>query len=85
MEPLRYIGVDPATETGDSPTIWLDEANREFVFQGWRPGPDLEKRVIATPAPNHDPGIPHHENIVRLPFRMADALRKALDAADELG
>jgi hypothetical protein len=82
---LRYIATDPETETGDSPTIWLDEEKREFVVQGWRADEALREQVTATPPPNHEPGIPAHEDVVRLPFRMADALRKALDAADQLG
>ncbi|WP_037610208.1 hypothetical protein [Streptacidiphilus rugosus] len=82
---LQFIAIDPATETGDSPTIWLDQEKQEFVIQGWKADADLRAQVTATPAPNHTPGIPEHEDIVRLPFRMANALRKALDAADELG
>jgi hypothetical protein len=82
---LRFIGIDPATETGDSPTIWLDAEKREFVIQGWRADEALRAQVTAAPAPNHEPGIPDHEDVIRLPFRMADAMRKALDAADKLG
>jgi hypothetical protein len=82
---LRFIGIDPETETGDSPTVWLDEEKREFVIQGWKADETLREQVTATPAPNHKPGIPDHEDVIRLPFRMADALRKALDAADDLG
>lgn len=82
---LRFIGIDPNTETGDSPTIWIDEDKREFVIQGWKASEGLRDEVTATPAPKHAPGIPDHEDVVRLPFRMKDAMRKALDAADDLG
>ncbi|MFC1416259.1 hypothetical protein [Streptacidiphilus cavernicola] len=55
---LRFIGIDPDTGGGNSPTVWFDEEAREFVFQGWKPNDDLRQRITETPAPNHAPGIP---------------------------
>lgn len=81
---LRFIGIDPDTETGDSPTIWFDDEAEEFVFQGWKPGDDLRRRITETPAPGHVPGIPDHELAIRMPKRMVAALRKACDVAEGL-
>ncbi|MFC1406561.1 MULTISPECIES: hypothetical protein [Streptacidiphilus] len=82
---LRFIGIDPSTDTGDSPTVWIDEDAREFVIQGWRAGEGLREQVTATPAPNHKAGVPDHEDVIRVPLRMAGVLRKACDVADGLG
>jgi len=35
---LRYIGKDPGSHVGDSPTVWLDEDDGSFVLQGWVTG-----------------------------------------------
>lgn len=81
---LRFLGIDPATETGDSPTVWFDDDTREFVLQGWKVGDDLRRQITETPAPNHAPGIPDHEDVIRMPARMAQVLREACDAAERL-
>jgi hypothetical protein len=80
--PLKYIGVDPETGDADSSTVWFDEAAREFVFQGLKADDDLRKRITETPAPGHVPGIPDHEDVIRMPARMVAVLRKACDAAE---
>ncbi|MGK5530146.1 hypothetical protein [Streptomyces sp. URMC 129] len=82
---LRFIAVDPETGQQGSPTIWLDEENAELVVQGWRPGPALEAEVIATPPPGHEPGIPPHEAVIRIPARMVPMLREACDVAERAG
>ena len=84
---LHFVGIDPNTKTGDSPTVWFDDDTREFVLQGWKVDDDLRRQITETPAPGHTPGIPDHEDVIRMPARMADVLRKACDAAErtELG
>lgn len=84
MKPLRYIGVDPSTDDRDSPTVWFDEEAQELVFQGWKPGDELHRRIAETPAPNHAPGIPDHEYAIRMPKRMVAVIRKACDVAEGL-
>ncbi|MFE7839044.1 hypothetical protein ACFU53_24240 [Streptomyces sp. NPDC057474] len=79
---LRFIGIDPNTGTGESPTVWVDESNNDLVIQGWQPTPELEAECAAFEAPGHAAGIPDHEAIVRIPARMAPILRKACDAAE---
>ncbi|MBF9072628.1 hypothetical protein I2501_31880 [Streptacidiphilus sp. NEAU-YB345] len=85
MTALRFIGVDPNTEQGESPTVWVDDEKRELVFQGYKPGDHLMEQIDAIPAPDHALGIPDHEYAIRLPFSMIPNIRKACDAADELG
>jgi hypothetical protein len=79
---LRFIGIDPNTGTGESPTVWVDESSRDLVIQGWKPEPELEAACAAFEAPGHAAGIPESEAVVRIPARMVPILRKACDAAE---
>lgn len=80
---LRFIGVDPSSEQGDSPTIWVDTDTREFLIQGWRTTPDQEARCYAAgTAPGHEAGVPAHEALVRVPACMARLIREACDALE---
>ncbi|MCA1219747.1 hypothetical protein [Streptomyces sp. 8L] len=82
MSPLRFIGIDPETNTGESPTVWVDEDKRELVFQGWKPDPRLEAECAAFELPGHAVGIPDTEAVIRIPARMIPDIRKACDAAE---
>ena len=75
----------PATKDTGVLSVWVDAQAREIVIQGWAAGEELRERVTATPAPNHLPGIPDGEDVVRLPAHLVPALRKACDEADRLG
>ncbi|EPD63193.1 hypothetical protein [Streptomyces sp. HGB0020] len=79
---LRFIGIDPNTGTGESPTVWVDDSKKELVIQGWKPEAALEAECAAFEVPGHATGIPDHEGIVRVPFRMVPILREACDAAE---
>lgn len=79
---LRFIGIDPNTGTGESPTVWVDETKGELVIQGWRPEAALEAECAAFEVPGHAAGIPDHEAVVRVPARMVPILREACDAAE---
>jgi hypothetical protein len=65
--------------------VWVDDESRELVIQGYRPDDRLLEQIYDNPAPDHAPGIPEHEAAIRIPFRMIPSIRKACDAADELG
>ncbi|MFC1406146.1 MULTISPECIES: hypothetical protein [Streptacidiphilus] len=82
---LRFIGVDPDTKSGGSPTVWVDEDTAEIVIQGWKINDALRRRVEQNPAPDHAAGIPATEDVVRLPARMAPILKEACNAAIRLG
>ena len=79
---LRFLGIDPDTGTANSPTVWVDEQREEFVFQGWRPSPELEAECAAVEIPGHAVGIPDGEGVIRIPFRMAQMIREACDVAE---
>lgn len=81
--PLRFIGIDPNTKTADSPTVWVDEEKVEFVFQGWKAGPELEAEAGAFEVPGHAVGIPDDEAVIRIPASMVDMIRKACDAIEQ--
>lgn len=82
---LRFIGIDPDTGQQGSPTVWVDEKNRELVLQGWKPSEQLEALCAAFEVPGHAPGIPPHEAVIRIPVRMVPTLRKACDVAERTG
>lgn len=79
---LRFIGIDPNTGQGESPTVWVDEQAHELVIQGWKPSPEVEERVAAFEIPGHAVGIPDHEAVIRVPARMMQILREACDAVE---
>jgi len=79
---LRFIGIDPNTGTGESPTVWVDEGKNELVIQGWKPDREIEAQCAAFEVTGHAVGIPEHEAVVRVPARMVSILREACNAAE---
>lgn len=73
---LRSFGKDPETNGDHCPTVWLDAEKHEIVFQGWKADETLQTECLETGP------IPDTEAVVRLPIRMAQQIREALDAAD---
>ena len=73
---LSCFGKDPETNGDHCPTVFLDEEKQEFVFQGWKADEALQAECLATGP------IPDTEAVVRLPVRMAQQIREALDAAE---
>ena len=81
---LLFIGVDPSTGDGDSPTVWVDQNTNDIIIQGYKADELLRQQVTATPPPGHTSGIPGHEDVVRIPARLVESLRKACDVAEGL-
>ncbi|MEV0638527.1 hypothetical protein AB0I77_27010 [Streptomyces sp. NPDC050619] len=79
---LQFIGIDPNTGEGESPTVWADQERQELVFQGWKAGPELEAECAAFEVPDHAKGIPEHEAVIRIPARMVQIVREACDAIE---
>jgi len=79
---LEFIGIDPSTGTGESPTVWVDKDAGELVIQGWRASAEVKAQCAATEVPGHAAGIPEHEAVVRIPARMVHIVREACDAAE---
>lgn len=82
MSSLLFIGIDPNTGDKQSPTVWVDQEKQELVFQGWKPGPELEAQCAAFEAPGHAKGIPENEAVIRIPARMVHMIREACDAVE---
>ncbi|UCM91492.1 hypothetical protein [Streptomyces marincola] len=80
---LLFIGIGPDTGDKQSPTLWVDLENRELVFQGWKPNPELEAECAATEVPGHARGIPENEAVIRIPARMAAMIREACDTVEQ--
>lgn len=79
---LQFIGIDPNSDEGDSPTVWADQARHELVFQGWKANAELTAECAAFELPGHAKGIPDNETVIRIPARMIDIIREACDAIE---
>jgi hypothetical protein len=69
MAALHFIGKDPGSPQGGSPTVWIDEEDGSIVVQGWRLDEATMDQVQATGA------VPEHETVVRIPARMLPYLK----------
>jgi hypothetical protein len=58
---LRFLGKDPDSPNGESPTLYYDEERDTYVFQGWKVT-DLERLTQMD--------IPEHETVIEFPKRM---------------
>jgi hypothetical protein len=58
---LRFLGTDPGSPSGGSPTLYYDEENDTYVIQGWK---------ITDPTVLAQLSIPEHETVIRFPRRM---------------
>ncbi|MEV4888993.1 hypothetical protein AB0K48_06360 [Nonomuraea sp. NPDC055795] len=57
---LRFLGQDPLSPNGDSPTIWED--GTDYILRGF---------VVTDRAALSEIGpIPEHETVIRFPKRM---------------
>jgi len=61
---LRFLGVDPSSPGGDSPSLFYDDVDDSYVIQGWRVDEATMTEVLAIGE------VPPHETVVRLPRRM---------------
>lgn len=83
---LDFVGMDPDTKAGGSPTVWIEDETHEIVIQGWKADGVLEARICGAEwVADHARGIPDHEAVVRIPMRMIPILRKACDDAERAG
>ena len=81
--PLLFIGIDPSTGDGESPTVWVELEKGELVIQGWKPEPELQAECARFEVPGHAIGIPENEAVVRVPARMVSMIREACDALEQ--
>lgn len=72
---LRFIGKDPGSPDGGSPTIWVDDEDGSIVVQGWK----IEDAGALAAVQSAGP-IPDHETLLRLPSRMIPFLQEVCRA-----
>ncbi|MCE7081824.1 hypothetical protein [Streptomyces sp. ST2-7A] len=71
---LGFIGIDPETNGGNCPSVWVDEETGDLLLQGWEvTDPDTLTEVAARSP------IAENERVVRLPARMRAILREACE------
>jgi hypothetical protein len=58
---LRFLGKDPESPNGDSPTLYYDEERDTCLFQSWKVT-DAERLAQMS--------IPDHETVIEFPKRM---------------
>jgi hypothetical protein len=78
----RFIGIDPNTGVGESPTVWVDESKWDIIVQSYEDGGTTAEAQAFT-VPGHAVGVPEGEAVIRIPARMAAALREACDVVEQ--
>jgi hypothetical protein len=61
---LRFLGINPDTPQGGSPTVWEDTDTGEIVIQSYR----ADEKTLAECRQTGE--IPDHETVIRLPRVM---------------
>lgn len=70
---LRFVGIDPATNGGSCPSVWVDEETGDLFLQGWEVVDVATLSQIGAVSP-----IAANEKVVRLPARMRAIVQEAL-------
>ncbi len=63
---LRFLGTDPDSPDGGSPSLWDD--GDSYVLQGWRVTDPAEVGALLRAAGRDH--VPDHETLIRFPKRM---------------
>jgi hypothetical protein len=66
---LRFLGIDPATDGDNCPTVWIDEDTGDYVLQGWC---ITDSQTLAEIG-----DVPANEVVMRFPARMVRFLRES--------
>ena len=69
---LTFIGIDPDTNGGNCPSVWVDDSTGDLLFQGWEVTDQADLAEVAARSP-----IADGEKIVRLPARMRAIIQEA--------
>ena len=72
---LRFLAIDPATGKGSCPAVFVDDETGDLLFQGWTQSDSI---LLETAA--YSP-LAANESVVRLPARMRELIKEAMDAA----
>lgn len=79
---LQFVAVDPESGHNGSTTAWVDIDNRDIVLQSYLADDATRRECAEHPAPDHTPGIPVGEAVLRIPAHLIPMLREACDAAE---
>jgi hypothetical protein len=74
MITLRFLGKDPESDGGQSPTVW--EAGDCYAVQGWHLGPELLAQIGQ---------LPEGEGVVLIPKRLMGVFPEVGGGADAAG
>jgi hypothetical protein len=70
---LKFVAIDPDTDTDHCPAVFIEEETGDLLFQGW---------TVANPATlaevDSHSRIADNESVVRLPARMRAIILEAL-------
>lgn len=84
--PLQFIGIDPTSGDGESPTVWRYSETGDLLVQSYRATADeVSDCQKVGSVPGHSADIPAHETVIRIPARMIPILKEACDANPDLG
>jgi len=75
---LRFLAIDPDTQGGHCPAMFLDEQTGDVLFIGWT---ETDPATLADAA-QYSPVAPN-ETLVRIPARMRAIILEALNDAGE--
>jgi hypothetical protein len=70
---LVFIGIDPGSDDGHCPAVYIEEETGDLLFQGWTV---IEPQTLEDVG-RHSP-IADNESVVRLPARMRAIIQEAL-------
>jgi|SRR5581483_783114 len=70
---LRFIGIDPETDSDHCPAVFVEEETGDLLFQGWTV---IDAATLAQVS-RHSP-VADNESVVRLPARMRAIILEAL-------
>lgn len=73
---LKFLAIDPNTGENECPAVFVDDETGDLVFQGWT----VTDPTTLAQAAEHSP-IADDESLVRLPARMRETIKEAMDAA----
>ena len=69
---LRFLGKDPDSAQGQSPTVYFDDERDTFVVQGWKVADSVRLAQL---------DLPEHETVVEIPARMLPFFKEVTGGA----
>jgi hypothetical protein len=70
---LKFIAIDPGTDSDHCPAVFVEEETGDLLFQGWT----VTERATLAEVDGHS-RIAGNESVVRLPARMRAIILEAL-------